>query len=67
MKLPAQLVVFFGARLFAAQEAEGERDERDMMMPAKPAAAFKMIETEFVFKFAVILFDLPAPRGGVHG
>ena len=59
--------VFFRARLFAAQEAKGQRDECDVMVPAEPAAAFEVIETELVFEFAIILFDLPAASGRVNG
>jgi hypothetical protein len=32
-----------------------------MMIPSTIAAALEMIETEFVFQFAVLLFDRPAP------
>ena len=59
--------VFFRARLFAAQEAEGKRHECDVMVPAEPATAFEVIETELLFEFAVILFDFPAAAGGVNG
>lgn len=59
--------VFFRAGLFATQEAEGKGYECDVMVPAEPAAAFEVIETEFVFEFAVILFDLPAASCCVNG
>ena len=59
--------VFFRARLFAAQEAEGKRYECDVMVPADPAATFEVIEAELVFEFAIILFDLPAAAGCVNG
>jgi hypothetical protein len=58
--------VFFRASLFAAQETEGERDQGDVMVPAEPAAAFKVVKSELLFEFAVILFDLPASAGGVN-
>src|ERR1035437_5853857 len=59
--------ISFLTGLFAAQETEGERDERDMMMPAEPAAAFEVIEAEFGFEFAAGLLGLPATARGMYG
>jgi len=57
--------VFFRASLLAAEETEGQGDEGDVVVPSQPAPALEVIEAEFVFKFAVVLFDLPSAAAGV--
>ena len=44
---------------------EGKRDGRqdDVMRPALVAAPFEVVEAEFVFELAVLLFDRPAAAG----
>jgi hypothetical protein len=41
----------------------GDRDERDVVVPAGPGAALEVIEAERVFEFAVVLFYAPAQLG----
>lgn len=54
-------VFFSGPQRFKYQKGVGHRCERDMVMPARPRAPFKVIEPEFVLEFAIVLFDAPAP------
>src|SRR5208283_3952823 len=35
------------------------------MVPSQPAAALEVIEAEFVFQLAIVLFDLPSAAGGM--
>jgi len=54
-------VFFSGTQRFEHEKGVGHRGERDVVVPAGPRAAFEMIEPEFVFQFAVVLFDTPPP------
>ena len=56
--------VFFKAGLLGAQEGIGDGDQADVMMPTQPLAAFIMVQAEFFFQFAIVLFDAPAGLGG---
>jgi hypothetical protein len=38
----------------------GDRDEGDVVVPARPGAAFEVVEAERVFELAVVLLDAPA-------
>jgi len=51
---------FFSAEGFQHEKRVGHRGQRDVMMPARPRAAFEVIEAQFVFQLAVVLFDAPA-------
>ena len=53
--------VFFGALLLRAKEGKGQGNEGDMVMPAEPASALKVIEAEFLLEFAIILLDGQRP------
>src|SRR3954452_19677602 len=48
------------APAFEGEEGVGDRDERDVVMPAAVGAAFEVIEAERVFEFAVVVLDAPA-------
>src|ERR1700739_1843851 len=63
-RLQVAPAVFFKARLLGAEESIGDGDQADMMMPAQPLAAFVMVQPEFFFQFAIVLFDAPAGLGG---
>ena len=56
--------VFFKARLLGAEEGIGDGDQADVMLPAQPLAAFVMVQPEFFFQFAIVLFNPPARLGG---
>src|SRR5215467_11353398 len=62
-RLQVAPAVFFKARLLRAQEGIGDGHQADMMMPAQPLAAFVMVQPEFFFQFAIVLFDSPAGLG----
>jgi len=55
--------VFFNARLLSPQEGVGDGDQADVMMPSQPLAALVMVQSEFFFQFAIILFDPPTGFG----
>src|SRR5215469_11578756 len=63
-RLQVAPAVFFKACLLGAEEGIGDGDQADMMMPAQPLAAFVVVQTEFFFQFAIVLFDAPAGLGG---
>ena len=54
---------FFKARLLGAEKGIGDSDQADVMMPTQPVAAFIMVQAEFFFQFAIVLFDAPAGLG----
>ena len=54
---------FFCAGLLRAQERKGHADHRDVVMPAEPMPALKVIQAQFLLEFAIILFDPPAAPG----
>ena len=58
--------VFFKARLLGTQKGVGHGDQADMMVPSPPLAALVVVQSEFFFQFAVILFDSPARLGNAH-
>jgi hypothetical protein len=60
---PGRTSSFFKARLLGAQEGIGDGDQADVMMPAQPLAAFVMVQPEFFFQFAIVLFDSPTRVG----
>ncbi len=43
-----------------------QHDQRDMMMPTCPTAAFVMIQPQFLLELLTILFDLPAGFDDAH-
>ena len=53
--------VLFSAPRFQDQQRVGHRGQRDVVMPARPGAPFKVIEAEFFRAFAVGLLDAPGP------
>ncbi len=55
--------VFFKARLLETEEGIGHRHQANVMMPAQPLAAFVMVQTQFSFQFAIVLFNPPAGFG----
>jgi hypothetical protein len=55
---------FFKACLLGAEKGIGDGDQADVMLPTQPLAAFIMVQAEFFFQFAIVLFDAPAGRGG---
>ena len=55
-----------GAALFERQKAEGQHDQRGMMVEAAPGAALEVIQAEFLFHLLVALFDLPAFMPQAH-
>src|SRR5215472_16763395 len=63
-RLQVAPAVFFKARLLGTEEGIGNGDQADMMMPAQPLAAFVMVQAEFFFQFAIVLFNPPARLGG---
>src|SRR3712207_8218181 len=48
---------------FQGEEAVGDRDERDVVLPAGVGAALEVVKTERVFELAVVLLDAPAQLG----
>jgi len=48
------------------QEAVGGGDQRGVVMPAQPGAAFVVVKAEVSFELAVVQLDLP-PQPGEHG
>jgi hypothetical protein len=54
---------FFCAALLHAQERKGHADHRDVLMPAEPMPALKVIQAQFLLEFEIILFDPPAAPG----
>jgi len=66
---------FFSPQPFQGQESMRQHDQRDMMMPAVPIAAFVVIVPQLLLKLPILLFDLPAafdaayqaPQGVVLG
>ena len=42
------------------KEGIREKDQHHVVMPATPGTAFEVVEAEFVFEFAVTMFDDPA-------
>ena len=48
------------------QEGICQEDEHQVMLPALPRAAFKMIEPQFVLQFPVTVFDPPTVFRGPH-
>ena len=62
----ASLPRFFSAPRFAHQKRVGHRGQRDVMVSAGPRTSLEMIEAEFVFEFAVVLFDAPPSFGEAH-
>ena len=58
--------VFLKACLFGTQKGVGHGDQADMMVPSPPLAALVVVQSEFFFQFAVILFDPPARLGDAH-
>src|SRR5215469_4636611 len=63
-RLQVAPAVFFKACLLGAEKGVGDSDQADVMMPAQPLAAFIMVQAEFFFQFAIVLFDAPAGFGG---
>src|SRR5271157_2416991 len=67
--------VFFAPQPFQGQEGMRQHDQRDMMMPPVPMAAFVVIQAQLFLQLLIILFDLPAafddayqsPQGVVLG
>ena len=53
--------------MLGAQEGVSHRDQAYMMVPSQPLATVVMIQTQYFFQFAVILFDPPARLGRTHG
>ena len=51
------------APAFEGQEGVGDRDERDVVVPAAVAAALEVVEAEGVFELAVVVLDAPAQLG----
>src|SRR6266545_35160 len=47
----------WGAEPLQGQEAVRDRDQRDVVVPAHPAATFEMIQPQGALQFAVILLD----------
>src|SRR5271157_3287637 len=58
--------VFFAPQPFQGQEGMRQHDQRDMMMPTCPTAAFVMIQPQFLLELLIILFDLPAGFDDAH-
>ena len=58
--------VFFQACLFRAKERIGETDPSNVMVPAQPLTALVMIQSQFLFQFAVIQLHPPASLGDAH-
>src|ERR1700739_5028063 len=54
---------FCKARVLGAEKGVGNGDQTDVMLPAQPLAAFIMVQAEFFFQFAIVLFDAPADLG----
>jgi len=48
------------------QEGVSQADQRDVMMPALPAAPFVMVQSQFLFQLLIVLFDSPAQFGQLH-
>src|SRR5487761_449091 len=58
--------VFFEACLLGTKKRISHGDQADVMTPSQPLTALVMIQTEFPFQFAVVLFDPPAGLGDAH-
>src|SRR5487761_333947 len=58
--------VFFEACLLGTKKRISHGDQADVMTPSQPLTALVMIQPEFLFQFAVVLFDPPAGLGDAH-
>src|SRR5215471_19670925 len=58
--------VFFKSGLLRAKESVSQGDQSHMVMPPQPVAAFKVVQSQFVFQLAVVHLDAPARVSDFH-
>src|SRR5580698_640473 len=58
--------VFFAPHSLQGEEGMRQHHQSDVMMPARPIAAFVVIQAQFFLELLIVLFDLPAAFDHVH-
>ncbi len=54
---------FFTLKLLSDEKVIGHGNERDVTLPAWPAASFEMVEPKFVLELPAVELDAPAKLG----